>query len=667
MKKVKYFIFSIICLFSCSIVFAENEIVIKSVTPEYDESSSIVVTNDDNNYNVTFTEKNQIVKYNLVLENTTDKDLEVSAIKLIVPSEFLITEVDGMDKKDIIKSKDTRKVTITLKTSSDEDLRESFDDKVYATLDFNEAIENPFTSTKGLIVILLAATIVTGGCIIIYRNNKAARYMALVIICLSIVPNVKAAETITLNFEVNVKYRANFDWSNKTATFVGDSITNSVGTTKAYYQYLDDNLDFKSTTVLGVNGSTFSAKSDYGTARNPLINRYQNIPHSDLVIIYMGTNDYGHETPMGTINDDEDVSFYGALNVIISSLQKDRPNSTIVLATPIHRYGAGTSGILGTAYTYDNIPNGRGLTLEDYVVAMKNIAKKYELPLIDLFTLVDIDPTSAEQRTKYIPDGLHPNAEGHKVIANVIENALLDIKPKKQVTNEDEDNNTEPSEPGKVEMTYGNDFSTQSQWYDDQTRASTTKNIYLTKGTVISLINPTEYNIAVYEQASETMVQGEVVASLTSGWTPQNIIIPKDGWYGITIKKLSGETFNFNGTDDKYLDSYVTYQTIEMQIGNKYYIDYVNTPNRMSVTRNVYLKKGTIITVNDLSTYMLGVFAQYSPEITLETISLQSWASKNYTIPSDGWYGIAFKRVDDANLVFGTVDSKNLADYVTFQ
>ena len=64
---------------------------------------------------------------------------------------------------------------------------------------------------------------------------------------------------------------------------------------------------------------------------------------------------------------------------------------------------------------------------------------------------------------------------------------------------------------------------------------------------------------------------------------------------------------------------------------------------------------------------MLGVFAQYSPEITLETKALQSWAAKDYTIPSDGWYGIAFKRVDDANLVFGTVDSKNLADYVTFQ
>ena len=41
MKKVKYFIFSLICLFSCSIVFAKDEVVIKSITPVYDETSTI--------------------------------------------------------------------------------------------------------------------------------------------------------------------------------------------------------------------------------------------------------------------------------------------------------------------------------------------------------------------------------------------------------------------------------------------------------------------------------------------------------------------------------------------------------------------------------------------------------------------------------------------------
>ena len=71
---------------------------------------------------------------------------------------------------------------------------------------------------------------------------------------------------------------------------------------------------------MGVGGSCVSAKSNYGTGNYPLINRYQNIPDKDLITIYMGTNDYGHNTPMGTIDDTTDVSFYGALNVIIPGI-----------------------------------------------------------------------------------------------------------------------------------------------------------------------------------------------------------------------------------------------------------------------------------------------------------------------------------------------------------
>ena len=78
---------------------------------------------------------------------------------------------------------------------------------------------------------------------------------------------------------------------------------------------------------MGVGGSCVSAKSDYGTGNSPLINRYTSIPESDIITIYMGTNDYGHETPMGTIDDMTDISFYGALNVIISGIQKAHPNA----------------------------------------------------------------------------------------------------------------------------------------------------------------------------------------------------------------------------------------------------------------------------------------------------------------------------------------------------
>ena len=180
-------------------------------------------------------------------------------------------------------------------------------------------------------------------------------------------------------------------------------------------------------TGMGVGGSCVSAMSDYKTANSPLINRYASIPESDIITIYMGTNDYGHETPMGTINDLEDVSFYGALNVIIPGIQKAQPDAKLVWITPTHRYGFGTSKLLGTAFTYDYLPNGRGYSLNYYVEAIKEVCEKYDVPVIDLFSLSEMDPSLSKVRTQYMPDGLHPNAAGHERIAAVIAKELTNI------------------------------------------------------------------------------------------------------------------------------------------------------------------------------------------------------------------------------------------------
>ena len=207
MKNFKYFIFSLICLFSCCIVFADNEVVISSITPVYDEESSIVVTNENNNHTVTFNDKDQIVKYNVTIENTSGYELKVDEIDLTKPTEdFLIYELKGISTGDVIKSNETKELVISLETTETNNLGNDFNDELLATINFEKSVTNPFTSTKGLIVILLAATIVTGVCIIIYRNNKAARYMALVIAFISIVPVVNAKDTVTLQLKVNVTY-----------------------------------------------------------------------------------------------------------------------------------------------------------------------------------------------------------------------------------------------------------------------------------------------------------------------------------------------------------------------------------------------------------------------------------------------------------------------------
>lgn len=218
-------------------------------------------------------------------------------------------------------------------------------------------------------------------------------------------------------------------WSGASAVFVGDSITaGEQYTTKFYYEYLQEMLNLSSVQKQATSGSCISAKSDYGFKKSPLSSRYQTIPDGDLIMIFMGSNDFGHATPLGTIEDTVDISFYGALNTIIPYVQSTHPNSQIVMVTPIHR-AAQSSGMDSAS---DSAPNKEGATLEDYANAIKDICKQYDLYCIDLFNLAEIDPNNkAILETCFNDDCLHPNAAGHEILAKAIAQELKNI-PRKE-------------------------------------------------------------------------------------------------------------------------------------------------------------------------------------------------------------------------------------------
>ena len=190
------------------------------------------------------------------------------------------------------------------------------------------------------------------------------------------------------------------DLKNKSIFFIGDSITAGVNCDgKTYWQLLEELLEFGSTTAMGVAGSCISSTSDYGSDKAPLVNRFEEIPEADLITIFMGTNDYGHDTPIGTIDDSSDISFYGALNVIIPALMAKYPDAKIVFVTPIHRYGFGVNSATGENHTLDSEPNGAGHTLEEYAEAIKAVCEKYGAYVIDLYNELDVDPSSEDSRS----------------------------------------------------------------------------------------------------------------------------------------------------------------------------------------------------------------------------------------------------------------------------
>lgn len=331
-------------------------------------------------------------------------------------------------------------------------------------------------------------------------------------------------------------------WYGKEAIFVGDSITYGVGTDKVYYEFIKEQLGLSSVTGYGISGSCFSSKSDYGLSNSPLTSRYINIPSSDLIMVFMGTNDYGHETPIGNINDNDDISFYGALNKVINGLINNNPTSTIVFVTPLHRYGFGTSKILNKKFTYDYLPNGQGHTLKDYKDAIINVCERYSLPVIDLYSNSGLNPSIPNIKSTYFPDGLHPNEKGHERIASIMCDYLENIYVGQKNDVEVDINKTD------VSMQYGNRFVSS---FTEHNRASSTLNIYLEEGQTVRLIDNVKYKWALAGADSQTSNIKTHGYYPESGWSSiASYTILKSGYYGILLMTTDGSEFDFESFPD---------------------------------------------------------------------------------------------------------------------
>lgn len=217
-------------------------------------------------------------------------------------------------------------------------------------------------------------------------------------------------------------------WQGKIASFMGDSITAGTNTTKTYLEYLRETVGFSTTNNYGIGGSKISGD-------NGMCERVSSIAaSSNIIFVFGGTNDFGGSVPMGefyvtdasgnrTLTEDK-TTFKGSLVKMCNWLTTNRSNANIILCTPIHR------GIFGYSQT-DLQKNSQNLYLEDYVAAVKEAAKIYSFVCIDLYGESGLNPNNEQNASLYFHanDRLHPNASGHKLIADTIRVKLPSIIP----------------------------------------------------------------------------------------------------------------------------------------------------------------------------------------------------------------------------------------------
>lgn len=132
-----------------------------------------------------------------------------------------------------------------------------------------------------------------------------------------------------------------------------------------------------------------------------VINQEKNAPECDMLIISAGTNDFGINIPLGTSDDSGDVSFSGAAELVFKSIAENRPQTKVIIVTPYER---------------EQKVNDIGASLDEYRKILADKANKYGFKVIN--------GNEVPLKKQMLFDGLHPDDDGHEIIAEYIINKL---------------------------------------------------------------------------------------------------------------------------------------------------------------------------------------------------------------------------------------------------
>ena len=212
---------------------------------------------------------------------------------------------------------------------------------------------------------------------------------------------------------------------NKKVNFLGDSITEGVGTSCQEHIYLNilrDRAGLAEARNYGISGTRYAIqkgtkdrpKDDYVDV-NSFSERFDQMEEdADIVVVFGGTNDYGHgDAPLGRFSDRTPETFYGACHYLYSGLIRKYLGKTIVIMTPLHRCNEQSEYGESKVKSYS--------CLKGYVNIIREVAEYYSIPVFDLYANSGLQPEVEEIKNMYIPDGLHPNDLGHQILAHKLE------------------------------------------------------------------------------------------------------------------------------------------------------------------------------------------------------------------------------------------------------
>lgn len=206
--------------------------------------------------------------------------------------------------------------------------------------------------------------------------------------------------------------------------FLGDSITEGVGVEDRDNCRYDNRLarlcGIAQVNNYGVGGTRLAHQTH--PSDNPRYDlcfcgrAYMMDPTADMVIVYGGVNDFIHgDAPFGQMGDTRPDTFCGGVYYLMRFLRETYPGKPILFMTPARCMFQENCDDLAPSPRQCKLPDAQPLL--EYVKVIQATARQFDIPVLDLYHNLGLDPHDPQIRRRYTIDGLHFNDEAHAIIA----------------------------------------------------------------------------------------------------------------------------------------------------------------------------------------------------------------------------------------------------------
>ena len=210
------------------------------------------------------------------------------------------------------------------------------------------------------------------------------------------------------------------DFSEIKIACLGDSITQAVNLdTLDHYQelawphILKEALGAEEVVNLGIGGSSIGR---YWA--DAFVDRYTEIPEdTDLIFVMGGTNDgfCASFVEFGNPVERAPRTFWGDLDELMDGLKENYPDAEVIFLTPLPN----------SLQDYLKAERKYLMSQEKFPEVIITLAEEHGMEVFDLYNSNILDGHDKDNILHLMPDGVHPNAEGYRILGEHVAAELI--------------------------------------------------------------------------------------------------------------------------------------------------------------------------------------------------------------------------------------------------